>query len=59
MSWSKVSKGKKPIGWWYHKIMCELGYWLYWKCNCSMGMYYAHLNKLCDKYKINLYGEPI
>jgi hypothetical protein len=57
MSWSKVEKGHKPLGWWYHKIMCEMG-WLIrsidvWK------MYYYHLNKMCDKYNINLYGKSI
>lgn len=54
-SWSKVQKGKKPIGWWYHKIMCEFG-WAIRKYNSSQSMYYKHLNKMCDKYHLNLYG---
>ena len=54
MSWSKIkTKTKKPIGWWYYKIMCELSYNIYG----SGGGYYYFLNKMCDKYKINLYGE--
>ena len=29
MSWSKVKEPlKKPIGWWYHKILCELSYFI-------------------------------
>jgi len=54
MAWSKVkTKFRKPIGWWYHKIMCELKYHL----KGSGKEYYYHLNKMCDNYKINLYGE--
>ena len=54
MAWSKVkTKFRKPIGWWYHKIMCELKYHL----EGSGKEYYYHLNKMCDNYKINLYGE--
>ena len=54
MAWSKVkTKFRKPIGWWYHKIMCELKYYL----KGSGKEYYYHLNKMCDNYKINLYGE--
>lgn len=54
MAWSKVkTKFIKPIGWWYHKIMCELKYSL----KGSDKGYYRHLNKMCDNYKINLYGE--
>lgn len=46
---------KKPIGWWYHKILCEIG----WKIRniFGWGVYYRHLNKMCDKYNINLYGD--
>lgn len=55
MSWSKVKKGNKPIGWWYHKIMCELS----WHCVDHNKWYYYHLNKMCDKYNINLYGEDL
>ncbi len=53
MAWSKVKKGKKPLGWWYLKIMCEIGY-----CRDGFGgMYYKYLGKMNDKYRINLYGE--
>lgn len=55
MNWSKVQKGRKPIGWWYHKIMCEVAY----NFLGSGGWYYYHLNILCRKYKINLYGRKI
>ena len=54
MAWSKIrTKYKKPIGWWYHKIMCELEYHLYG----GGPRYYYHLDKMYFKYKINLYGE--
>jgi hypothetical protein len=59
MAWSKTAKTKKPIGWWYHKVLCEFGYSLrnytYW----GWSMYYKHLSKMCNKYKINLYGDKI
>ena len=60
MSWSKIqTKTKKPFGWWYHKIMCEIGYWVEQTFNSVIGqrMYYKHLNKMCDKYRLNLYGQ--
>ena len=54
MAWSKVkTKFRKPIGWWYHKIMCEIMYAL---SGAGKGYYY-HLEKMWKKYKINLYGE--
>ena len=54
MGWSKVDKSfRKPLGWWYHKILCEFSWHFidhdYW--------YYYHLDKMIKKYKINLYGE--
>jgi hypothetical protein len=52
----RVPKLKRPIGWWYHKIMCELGYRF---AGSNSDMYYEHLHILCDKYKINLYGDKI
>jgi len=56
MAWSKIeTKFKKPIGWWYHKIMCEIAY--YFKGSGSW--HYYHLNKMCDKYKITLYGRKL
>lgn len=58
MSWSKVKKGKKPLMWWYHKLLCELGYWIEHNVHGVFGlrMYYKHLDKLCE-YGFNLYGE--
>jgi hypothetical protein len=56
MRWSKVSKiYRKPIMWWFHKVMCEFHY------NLSGGSkyYYFHLDAMCNVYKFNLYGEPI
>jgi len=48
---------KKPFGWWYHKITCEIG----WKLRNSLWfgwhMYYKHLNIMVGFYEINLYGE--
>lgn len=61
MSWSKVKSGKKPPVWWYHKIMCEIG-WIMRNSNNKLhawNMYYNHLNIMCDKYGFNLYGEKI
>jgi len=61
MSWSKVRLPlRKPIGWWWHKVFCELGYWLYEKGNLGgMRTYYYHLSKMIKEYGINLYGEKI
>ncbi len=57
MAWSKVNnEHKKPIGWWYHKILCEL-YWLY-NGQTKYTMYHYHLDKLCS-YGFNLYGDKI
>ena len=57
MAWSKVKKGKKPIGWWYHKVMCEIGYLR--RNHDSWKMYYYHLNTMLRHYGINLYGQKI
>jgi hypothetical protein len=67
MSWSKVhNKHSKPLGWWWHKIMCELFYgvhdimWLPGQTRAwFLGEYYGHLNILCIKYKFNLYGDCV
>lgn len=57
-SWSKVKKGKKPLGWWYHKIMCEIAWSLRNYFNgITWKYYYSHLNIMVNKYKFNLYGE--
>jgi len=49
----------KPIGWYYYKILCELG----WKFRNSTikgwDLYYWSLNKMCNKYRINLYGQKL
>ena len=56
MAWSKIkTEFTKPFGWWYHKVMCELKYKFYG----SGKRYYHHLNRMCDKYKITLYGEKL
>lgn len=53
--WSKVNKStKKPLMWWYHKLMCEHYYSV-----GNMSKYYKHLNIMCTKYRINLYGDHI
>lgn len=59
MSWSKVNKPfQKPVLWWYHKILCEIGYVIEKNIHGVFGMrmYYKHLNRLCD-LGFNLYGE--
>lgn len=60
MSWSKVNKKtKKPLMWWYYKILCEFG-WSFRNYNIlGWIIYYKNLNKMCDKYKINLYGNEL
>jgi hypothetical protein len=55
MSWSKVSNNhSKPLKWWYHKIMCEIAYYIY----TSAKRYYYHVDKCCE-IGFNLYGEKI
>lgn len=55
MNWSKVNKKtKKPIGWWYHKLMCEFWYNYF---GTSNRRYYDHLEKMVKKYNLNLYGD--
>jgi len=56
MAWSKVKKCKKPIGWWYHKILCEIGYHFF---GSTSSMYYGHLVIMSTKYGFNLYGEHV
>lgn len=59
MGWSKLeAKEDKPLIWWYHKLMCELGFALRNKFRgISWKLYYKHLNIMCKKYHINLYGR--
>lgn len=52
--WANINKStKKPFGWWYHKVMCELHY----RYKGSGSGYYKHLNIMCCFYNITLYGE--
>lgn len=46
-----------PIGWWWHKIWCEVGYAIR-RIIRTDKMYYRHLDQLCE-YGFNLYGEKI
>ena len=55
----KIEEGKKPFGWWYHWLLCEAGWFLRNRIDCGWSMYYRHLNKMCDKYKITLYGRKL
>ena len=54
----KLAK-RKPIGWWYYKVLCEIGWSLRNRVSFGWPVYYKYLNAMCDKYKINLYGEII
>lgn len=55
MSWSKVNRNtKKPIGWWYNKILCEF----VWFLGNRGKHYYKYLDGCC-KYGFNLYGDKI
>ena len=57
MAWSKVKlKERKPLNWWFHKILCELG-WLV-RAKDGYVLYHYHLDKLCA-HGFNLYGEKI
>lgn len=57
--WSKVkTKSRKPIMWWVNKILCEIGWYLR-RYDFFRDMCYYHLNVMCKKYKINLYGESL
>ena len=58
-SWSKVKKGKKPMGWRFHKILCELGTLVQLNIHSYWGykIYCYHLNVMIKKYRINLYGD--
>ena len=56
-NWAKVQRGRKPIGWWIHKILCEIGWAI--RNYDNWVMYYKHLNILCKKYHFNLYGQNI
>lgn len=54
MSWSKITyKGRKPIRWWYHKLLAEFWYWMYGSSNSK---YYKHLHG-CLKAGFTLYGQ--
>ena len=55
MSWSTVHEPfKKPLGWWYNKLLCELA----WYLGSRGKYYYKYLNRLC-KYGYNLYGQKL
>lgn len=57
MAWSKVNhKHSKPLNWWYHKIICEIGWAI--RHRGYGEMYYSHLAKCC-KTGFNLYGQKI
>lgn len=56
--WAKV-KGWPPIGWWYFKYLCEIGWLFRNKFDWGWTLYYWSLRNLCDRYKINLYGEHL
>ena len=55
-SWTAVDMSfSKPLGWWYHKVMCELSYVFF---GLSSGYEY-HLNVMVREFGINLYGVRI
>ena len=55
MAWSKITGNKrKSIWWWYHKVLCEIGYHAF---GGNSKMYHSHLAVMCDVYGFNLYGE--
>lgn len=62
MAWSNLeNKEPKPLGWWYCKILSEFGWWLRNDIHYRAGdfIYTKYLWKMCDKYKINIYGVRI
>ena len=54
---SRVPKHIRPLGWWKHKILAEIG----WKIRNldRWNMYYKHIHKMSDNYNINFYGDRI
>ena len=56
MNWSTVKKTryKKPIGWWYHKLLCEKCYFF----NDNKG-YYRHLDIMFKHYRLDIYGTIV
>jgi len=55
----KIEEGKKPFGWWCYWLLCEAGWFLRNSTNYGWSIYYKYLNKMCDKYKITLYGRKL
>lgn len=54
MSWSKVQQPwQKPLKFWYHKILCELGFYI---GGSTHFLYHRHLKKIL-RMGFNLYGE--
>lgn len=52
--WTKITyKAKRPLKWWWHKVMCEICYFM----RGSRKGYYFHLHKL-QAIGWNLYGVP-
>jgi hypothetical protein len=58
MAWSYVFRGKKPLAWWWYKILAELG-WSVRGLIKSDRMYYTNLDKMVRRCRINLYGQRI
>jgi hypothetical protein len=57
MEWTSiVTDFPKPLGWWYHKVMCELSFNFFGVYSHG---YNFHLNVMVKKYGINLYGNRI
>lgn len=59
MSWSEVRVRKKGMCkiefcWWYYKINCEIGFYLF---GFTSNMYKKNLDKMLSKYNRNLYGQ--
>ena len=57
MAWSKVNpKHSKPLAWWWHKVLCEFGYSMWYHHKFGQRIYYKHLQK-CFDLGYNIYGD--
>lgn len=48
---------RKPLGWRYHKMLCDIGWFFRYTYPFGWRMYYSHLDVMVKKYKLNYYGQ--
>lgn len=52
-----IPKHRRPMGWWYFKILCEIGWKLRNVFSFGWRVYYSNLHAMTKRYDINLYGK--